>query len=64
MAVKMVGAGPLTRGAYDQWKGQDSPVSCSPDDDGYIVQYYGVMSPGVQRENLKDLICRCPNTAA
>ena len=41
MAVKMVGAGPLTRGAYDQWKGQDTPVPYKPDDDGYLVQYYG-----------------------
>ncbi len=41
MAVKMVGAGPLTRGAYDEWKGQDTPQSYNPSDDGYMVQYYG-----------------------
>ncbi len=41
MAVKMVSAGPLTRGAYDEWRGQDTPKSYEPGDNGYLVQYYG-----------------------
>ena len=39
MAAKQVMAGPMTRGAYNEYRGWDIPANESPSEEGYLIKY-------------------------
>lgn len=39
IGVKLVNAKPMTRGAYNAFRGWNVPANENPDDDGYLVEY-------------------------